>query len=165
MDHLPVYLNDHLAGSVAALELLDRLTETYQGDPLGDFFSALRIEIEADQAVLKELLQVLGEEESTMRKAGAWIVEKISRSKIHLDPSNEGEMGLFLALEGLVLGITGKEALWHALAVASASIPTLAGLDYPALIQRAVAQREMVETKRLELAGAVFRPVAATSKG
>ena len=164
MEHLPVYLNDHLAGSVAALELLERLIETYQNEPLGDFFQALRVEIESDQAVLKELLQSLGEEESTMRKAGAWIVEKLSRSKIQLAPSNEGEMGLFLALEGLVLGITGKEALWHALAVAAAGIPALAGLDYTTLIQRAVAQREIVETKRLELAGAVFRPVAARSK-
>ena len=165
MEHLVGYLNDHLAGSVAALELLQRLVETYQDQPLGEFFQALRVEIESDQAVLKGLLRTLGEEESTMRKAGAWIVEKLSRSKIQLDPSNEGEMGLFLALEALVLGITGKHALWHALAVASAAIPALARLDYTNLIQKAVAQRDAVEAKRQEVARSVFTPVAATSKG
>ena len=30
-EELPIYLNDHLAGSVGALELLDRLIETYKG--------------------------------------------------------------------------------------------------------------------------------------
>jgi hypothetical protein len=30
MEDLAGYLNDHLAGSVAALELLDRLIETYR---------------------------------------------------------------------------------------------------------------------------------------
>ena len=30
MEHLTDYLNDHLAGAVGALELLDRLVETFQ---------------------------------------------------------------------------------------------------------------------------------------
>jgi hypothetical protein len=34
-EDLSIYLNDHLAGSVGALELLDHLIETYKGKPLG----------------------------------------------------------------------------------------------------------------------------------
>jgi hypothetical protein len=48
-EELPIYLNDHLAGSVGALELLDRLIKTYKGKPLERFFHDLRNEIEADQ--------------------------------------------------------------------------------------------------------------------
>jgi len=45
MEDLSDYLNDHLAGSVAALELLDRLVETYAGKPLERFFRELRDDI------------------------------------------------------------------------------------------------------------------------
>ncbi len=156
MDDLSSYLNDHLAGSVGALELLDRLVGIYQGKPLGRFFTDLRQEIEADQETLKALINRLGQEESTVRKAGAWVMEKISRAKIQPGETGEGEMGLFLALEGLALGITGKRALWRALAAASASVPQLRSLDYAALEKRAEEQHDRVEAKRLEIAREIF---------
>jgi hypothetical protein len=34
-EHLTTYLNDHLAGSVVALELLDHLQATHAGSELG----------------------------------------------------------------------------------------------------------------------------------
>jgi hypothetical protein len=157
MEELSSYLNDHLAGSVGALELLDRLVDTYQGKPLERFFSDLRNEIEVDQESLKELIAKLGEKESAVRKAGAWIVEKLSRAKIQLSETHEGEMGLFLALEGLALGIQGKRSLWRALAAASQTAPHLRGLDYATLERRAVEQHDRVEAKRLEVARAVLQ--------
>jgi|SRR5436190_3205388 len=156
MEDLTSYLNDHLAGSAGALELLDRLVETYDERPVGGFFRELRDEIQADQETLKELIATLGEEESAVRKAGAWMVEKFSRAKIQLSDSREGEIGLFLALEGLALGIHGKQSLWRALAVASATTPALCRLDYHELEQRAVEQYDRVEARRLEIAGKVL---------
>jgi hypothetical protein len=157
MEDLSSYLNDHLAGSVGALELLDRLIEVYEGKPLERFFRDLRSEIDADQEILKELIKKLGEKESAVRKAGAWIAEKFSRAKIQLSEAREGEMGLFLALEGLVLGIHGKRLLWRALATASETVPRLRGPNYLTLEKRAVEQRDLVETKRLEVAREVFK--------
>lgn len=106
MKNLSTYLNDHLAGSVAALELLDRLVETYDGEPLARFFHKLRREIGGDKAILQKLIQKLGVEESKTRKAAGWMVEKLSRPKIPLSKAEESEMGLLLALEALALGIT-----------------------------------------------------------
>ncbi len=80
-EDLPIYLNDHLAGSVGALELLDRLIETYKGKPLERFFNDLRNEIHADQDTLQDLIEKIGKEESAVRKAGAWVAEKFSRAK------------------------------------------------------------------------------------
>ena len=157
MEDLSSYLNDHLAGSVSALELLNRLMNTYEKKPLEQFFSDLYREIDTDQETLKELIAKLGEKESSVRKAGAWIVEKLSRAKIQLSESDEGEMGLFLALEALTLGITGKRALWCALAAASETVPLLRGPDYGTLERRAIEQHDRVEAKRLEVAQAVFR--------
>lgn len=157
MEDLSSYLNDHLAGSVGALELLDRLIDVYKGKPLERFFRDLHNEIDADQEILKELIAKLGEKESTARKAGAWIVEKLSRAKIQLGETREGEMGLFLALEGLALGINGKRSLWLALAAASETAPHLRGPDYATLEKRAVEQHDRVEAKRLEVAREVFK--------
>jgi len=152
MEDLSSYLNDHLAGSVGALELLDRLIDTYKGKPLESFFAGLRHEIDADQEILKELIASLGEEESSVRKAGAWVMEKFSRGKIQLGGDGEDKMGLFLALEGLALGIHGKRSLWRALAVAAEGNPRLRNRDYVELERRAVEQHDRVEAKRLEVA-------------
>ena len=61
-----------------------------------------------------------------------------------------------LALEGLVLGITGKQALWAALAVAADAVPQLRELDYAQLQKRAAEQCDRVEAKRLEVAREAF---------
>jgi hypothetical protein len=158
MEELASYLNDHLAGSVGALELLERLIKTYEGKPLGQFFTGLRSEIEADQGKLQQLIDKLDADESTVRKAGAWIAEKISRPKIQLSEAREGEMGLFLALEALALGIHGKQSLWRALAAASEARMPLRALNYAELEMRAAEQHDRVEAKRLEVAREVFRP-------
>ena len=158
MEELTNYLNDHLAGSVGALELLDRLIEVHKDHPLKKFFEGLRAEIADDQEQLKGLIGKLGVAESTVRKAGAWIVEKLARPKLDLDDAGErGGAGLFLALEALVLGITGKRSLWRALHAASRSVPELARLDYSGLEKRAIEQCERVEAKRLEIARSVFQ--------
>ena len=157
MEHLSDYLNDHLAGSVGALELLDRLVETYKGKPLEKFFRDLRQDIESDQAQLKELMQKLGVGESTVRKAGAWLAEKLSRPKIDLENGSQDDPGLFLALEALILGITGKRSLWRALHAASRAVPALARVDYSGLEKRAIEQCERVEARRLEVARTVFQ--------
>ena len=157
MEHLSDYLNDHLAGSVGALELLDRLIQTYEGKPLEKFFRDLRQDIESDQAQLKELMQKLGVGESTVRKAGAWLAEKLSRPKIDLENGSRDDTGLFLALEALILGITGKRSLWRALHAASRAVPALARVDYSGLEKRAIEQCERVEARRLEVARTVFQ--------
>jgi len=156
MKDLSSYLNDHLAGSVGALELLDRLIDVYKGTALERFFADLRNEIDADQKILRELIASLGAKESTVRKAGAWVMEKFSRGKIQLSEEEEEKMGLFLALEGLALGIHGKRSLWRALAVASEVVPRLQNRDYVELENRALEQHDRVEAKRLEVAREVF---------
>jgi hypothetical protein len=106
---------------------------------------------------LKELIAKLGERESAVREAGACIVEKLSRAKIQLSETRAGEMGLFLALEGLALGINGKQSLWRAPARASEAARHLRGPDYATLERRAVEQHDRVEAKRLEVALKAFR--------
>ena len=150
--HLASYLNDHLAGSVVALDMLEELETTHAHTPLADFFSKLKTDIEADRQELETLMGRLEISESRPRKAAAWLAEKVTELKLRLDDSKDGELRLFESLEALSLGIEGKKSLWLALSAASQDNPALGLADYERLIQRAAEQRGRVETKRLETA-------------
>ena len=153
-ERLHTYLNDHLAGSVAAIELLDRLIEQHSEDRFAKTFRDWRTEIQADQQTLRHLIQKLGAEESAMRKAGGWLAEKFSRIKIG-DADDSAE--LLQALEALALGITGKQLLWRSLAAIASNFPALQGMDFNELGKRARDQFERVETLRVQMAGEAFR--------
>ena len=153
-ERLHTYLNDHLAGSVAAIELLDKLIEQHSEDRFAKTFRDWRTEIQADQETLRKLIQKLGAEESAMRKAGAWVAEKFSRIKVgDVDDS----AGLLQALEALALGISGKRLLWRSLGAIAPNFAALQGMDFGALEKRAQDQFERVETLRLEMAREAFR--------
>jgi len=153
-ERLHTYLNDHLAGSVAAIELLDDLIEHHSEDRFGKIFRDLRDEIEADQETLRNLIRKLGAKESAVRKAGAWLAEKFSRVKIG-DADDSAE--LLQALEGLALGISGKQLLWRSLAAIEANFPALQGSDFNELEKRAHDQFERVERLRMQMVREAFR--------
>ena len=153
-ERLHTYLNDHLAGSVAAIELLDDVIEHHSEDRFGKIFRDLRDEIEADQETLRNLIRKLGAKESAVRKAGAWLAEKFSRVKIG-DADDSAE--LLQALEGLALGISGKQLLWRSLAAIEANFPALQGSDFSELEKRAHDQFERVERLRMQMVREAFR--------
>ena len=155
MKELANYLNDHVAGAVAAVELLEHLVESHKGTPLEKFFENLRADVVADLEVLRKLLQRFTRE-SVVRKAGAWIAEKIARTKVKVAGDKAGDLGLVQALEVLVLGITGKQLLWRALSASLGDSPLLRGADLGKLEERAIDQLERVETQRLEAARQAF---------
>jgi hypothetical protein len=153
---LAIYLNDHLAGSVAAIELLDHLIKDQAGQRLEKFLVDLRDEIDRDREVLRDLIQKLDLGESAVRKAGAWLVEKLVEAKVLLGGSEIGGLGLLQALEVLALGICGKELLWRALQTVEANLSQLQGIGLERLEQRARQQFERVDKERLQLAREAF---------
>ena len=156
MRQLITYLNDHLAGSVSAIELLDHLAKSHSDEQLGKFFEELRGDIVADQEVLKKIVQRFNANESALRKAGAWFGEKVIRIKLAAAGQKKWQLGLVQAMEVLVLGITGKQLLWRALNAAIGSSPLLRGIDLSRLEERAIEQIERLETQRLEVAREVL---------
>lgn len=156
MKKLATYLNDHLAGSVVAIELLDHLAKEFDGQRLEKFFSEIRDDVGADQDVLRGLMEKLNIEESSLHKAGAWIMEKFGQAKLDVAGNEAGGLGLLQALEGLALGITGKQLLWRSLATAARNSTKLQGTDFARLEQRAKEQFERVEAERLKAASEAF---------
>ena len=151
-EHIATYLNDHLAGSVAALELLEHLEAAHSGTPLERFFAELRADVAADQQELEGLMGRLDIAESRTRKTSAWLAEKITELKLRLDDPAGGDLRLLESLEVVAVGIDGKRALWLALAAVAEEAPGLRLVDYQRLEQRATEQRRRVEVVRLEAA-------------
>ena len=149
-----VYINDHVAGSVVALKLIEHLISSYDGQPLESFFVDLEREIKSDQVVLKQLLAVAEQKPSFFRNVAGWISEKFARSKVKFAGQRMGGLGLLQALEILALGIRGKQLLWRALAVSDWL--ALQDVDLAHLEQRAIEQGERVEEKRLVAAREAF---------
>ena len=158
MKELASYLNDHLAGSVGALDLLEHCAHLHDGKPLGDFFMDIEAEIRADQEKLREVMRSLRIEESDLRKAGAWVAEKAGRARLIIAGDEPGSLGLVLTLEGLIMGVTGKKLLWRALA--AANLPQLNGYDFDELQRRAEQQIERIEAERIR---AVLEAFAGTN--
>jgi hypothetical protein len=158
--HIATYLNDHLAGSGAALELLEHLETEHAGTDLERFAAELRADVEADRQELEAIMDRLQITESRTRKATGWLAEKASRLKLRLDDLTDGALRLHETLEALSLGIEGKRSLWRALAAAAEGSPALRVADYALLERRAEEQRARVEVRRLEAAREALVPGA-----
>jgi hypothetical protein len=158
VQHIATYLNDHLAGSVTAIELLTHLAEKHAGGPVGTFATTLRAEIEADQRELKGIIEKVGVGAGVVRTAVAWLAEKAARLKLAADDPAGGALRLLESLEVLSLGIEGKRCLWLSLEAASSGNPALCGPDYGRLVRRAEDQRTRVESARLDAARVALSP-------
>jgi hypothetical protein len=148
---LRTYLNDHLAGSVMAVEVAERTIRENEGVPFAARLARLLEEIREDQAVLKALIGGIGAAQSPAKKAGAWLAAKAGRVKLG-GTDDPGELSRLEVLEMLAMGIQGKRALWRALQVVTAKHAELRQLDLDSLERRAVEQHDQVEEMRLEAA-------------
>ena len=154
MKDLDSYLNDHLAGSISALELIAHWAEDHKGKPLGNFFREIEKEIKADQETLRAIMRKLGVEQSKVRKVGAWAAEKIGRARLIVAGDEASGLGLVLTLEGLIMGVTGKKMLWTTLA--AAKLPQLNSYNFERLQRRAEQQVEHIEAERMSVARQAF---------
>jgi hypothetical protein len=154
MKDLDSYLNDHLAGSISALELIAHWVDAHKGEPLGSFFVETEREIKADQDTLRDVMRTLGVKESKVRKAGAWAAEKVGRARMVIAGDEPGSLGLVLTLEGLIMGVTGKKLMWRALA--AAKLPRLNSYNFEQLQGRAEQQIERIEAERIRAVSQAF---------
>jgi hypothetical protein len=153
-EQLGVYLNDHLAGSAAGLELAEKLRDNNQGTELGKVMVALHTDLEHDRAALEELMGQLEVPRHPVKDAAGRVLERVSRLRLNL--TGDAELTRLLETEALSLGIEGKLSLWAALKEATAGDPRLAGTDLDRLIERARTQRAALEPHRLEAARRAF---------
>ncbi len=148
-DAIDVYLKDHLAGAMLGSDLAEQLRAQNHGTPLGLLMESLALEIEQDRQTLMELMQNMNASKNPVKQATAWIAEKASRAKFSGVTSGDPELGTFMALETLVLGVRGKACMWEALRQVADQHPAIASVNLDELIYRASLQVDALDRERL----------------
>jgi hypothetical protein len=153
-NYLAIYLNDHLAGSTVGCELAKRAAQSNRGTEFGPVLERLHQEIVEDRDTLEDVMAKLGVSKDRLKSIAAYAGEKVGRLKLNGQLRGYSPLSRVVELEGLALGVTGKEALWKALA--TVEDPRLADFDFTALADRAERQQEELESLRLKAVGIAF---------
>ena len=161
-DTLAIYLDDHLAGSVAALKMMEELAELEKGTPLEAKIRRLHAEVSEEQRGLRELLARLNASPSTLKQAAAWISEKVGEGRLALSARSHPALARLQGLESLVLGLQGKLGLYRVLAELAAQDPRIEG-DFAALAERTLDQQAIIEAERRAAGREAFAAPAGRS--
>ncbi len=157
---MEVYLNDHFAGAMFGSDLAKLIASQSEGTGLAAPAGQLATEVEEDRQALAGLMERMGVAKNPVKQATTWLAEKFSRVKLTGLSSGESELGLFMALETLSLGVEGKASMWRALKDVADRYPALEVGELDALITRAEAQRQVLETERIAAGRRTFAPSA-----
>ena len=148
--YLATYLNDHLLGATVGTELVRRAARENQGSELGAFLTGLAREIEDDRETLLALMAELGVKPDRLKVAAGWTGEKLGRLKPNAQLRGYSPLSPLVELEGLLIGIQGKLAMWQVLAELAVEL----GIDRARLEEltaRAERQQADVERHRLDV--------------
>ena len=146
---LGIYLNDHLAGSTAGLELVRRAAGSNRDSTYGSFLDELAAEIAEDRRSLLEIMRGLGVGTDRVKTSAAWTMEKLGRLKLNGQLRGYSPLSRVVELEALALAVRGKLNGWRALLAIRDSRPALAQAPLEDLIGRAERQLDALEAQRL----------------
>ena len=159
---MDVYLNDHLAGAMLGSDLAEQIQKENEGTPLGDLMVTLAAQIEEDRETLIDLMERMGTSKNPVKQATTWLAEKASRPKFSGMTSGEPEVGTFMALESLTLGVEGKVSLWKALKAVADRYEPLESTNLDELSARAQTQHDALEGERVAAAKRALRGADAS---
>jgi hypothetical protein len=151
---LAIYLQDHHAGATAGLELARRAAGSNAGNEYGPELERIADEIEQDLTELERVMAALDVSQDRLKDRLAWIGERMGRLKRNGTWLAYSPLSRMVELEGLVIGVTGKLALWEALQSAVGPVP--GGVDLVALEGRAREQRATLDALRRQAATEAF---------
>ena len=149
------YIQDHHAGSTVGVEPARRTAGANQDTEFGEPLARIADEIAEDRESLERLMERLGVKPHPVKDAGGWVAEKLGRLKPNNRLLGYSPLSRVLELEGLLIGVTGKLALWEALRDSLGE--SLDGVDLVALGDRAQDQRARLEDMRRRAAVEAFK--------
>jgi hypothetical protein len=140
-----VYLNDHVAGATAGVELCRSMARAHRRSGLGGDLKNLATEISLDRQALLRLMNSLGVPVRRYKVYGAWAGEKIRRLKPNGRVLRRSGLSTVVELEALRLGVEGKALLWRALVTWAPREPRLDTRRLHELLDRARQQTEALD--------------------
>jgi len=155
-DRLSTYLNDHLAGATAGVDLARRIARDNEGNAYGAEVAEIAGEIAADRAALEAVMERLGVRRDHLRMLAGWGMEKARRVLPVPWLLDRHALGRLEEVEALILGVTGKLSLWVSLGETRGGDPRLDGIDVTELADRARSQLERLGELRTRAAADTF---------
>jgi hypothetical protein len=153
-DLLKTYLQDHHAGATAGLELARRTAGANDDNEYGPELERIADEIAEDREMLEQVMERLEVKPSKLKDAGGWTAEKFGRLKPNNRLLSYSPLSRVIEVEGLVIGVTGKQALWEALQTALGE--SVDGISFLTLSERAADQRQRLDSLRRKAAAEAF---------
>jgi hypothetical protein len=150
-----IYLNDHLAGSVVGRELAKRCLSNNRNTPVGTYLEGFLDQQADEQETLRRVMRRLRIRRARWKLAAAWMAERVGRLKLNGRIRGYSPLSRLIELEGLLIGVEGKRALWASLR--HLAEPRLSEFDLDALIARSEDQRAALERLRLDAATLALR--------
>ena len=149
---LAIYLRDHHAAGVAGTRVARRVALAAERDSGNDDLRRVASEIREDLVTLESIMHRLGVEPDRAKDALARIAERVGRVKLNGRILRRSPLSDLLELETLVVGITGKQALW----VSLRDVPAIRGEELDQLLERAEEQKRVIENARVKAAKRSF---------
>ena len=150
---LAAYLHDHLSGSDAVLELVDRLRQSRHDSDVARLCEVLNREFRDERAAVTSLLDTVDAAGVSARRVPGRVAGTVLGMPATGEPR---ELSLLRALEGLAAAVQRKRSLWRTL---QAAFPTHAGTPGRSFAQfeaMAVAQWEAIDAQRARIARETF---------
>jgi predicted DNA-binding ribbon-helix-helix protein len=146
---LAIYLNDHYAGAIGALEVARRSRGSNTTPPLSVDLDRLIAELTDDRRALEQVMSLLGVARSGFKSTAAYLAEKAGRAKLNGQLTGYSPLSRVVELEGLALAVAHKRNLWQSLAQLAQRDDRLSTIDFDELIARADRQAKVLELQRL----------------
>lgn len=146
---LGIYLNDHHAAAVGAIELARRSRSSNTEPPLSVDLDRLIAELVEDRRTLEQVMSLVGVARSGWKSTAAFLAEKAGRVKVNGQLTGYSPLSRVVELEGLSIAVAAKRNLWQSLAQLAQHTPALSALDFDELIARADRQAKVLEFHRL----------------
>jgi hypothetical protein len=153
---LGIYLNDHLAGATAGVELARRATAASSEPAQRDTVQALAADIAEDRESFLKIMRNLGIPVRTYKVYAAWLGEKAGRLKFNGYLMARSPLSGLEELEMLRLGVEGKAAGWRTLRRLADKEMQLSSGHLDELISRARQQADILEELRIRAADRII---------
>ncbi len=146
---LGIYLNDHLAGSVTGLDHFRRAAGHHEGSQTGADLVRIGREVAEDRDALLSTMRRLGVRKARYKSIGAVLLGQVSRLKHNGTVFGRSQLDPLIELETLLLGVSGKAALWRLLQAHSSHEPRLDPAEMTRRVER--SERHITELERLRV--------------
>ncbi|WP_055598571.1 hypothetical protein [Streptomyces aureus] len=153
---LGIYLNDHLAGAAAGVELFRRAARVHRGTALGPPLASMALEVSQDRESLRRIMAALDLPVKRHRVALGRLAERAGRLKLNGRVLTRSPLSDVLELEAMRLGVEGKACVWRCLEALAGTDSRIDVAHVRDLLRRAERQIHVLETLRVDRAAQVF---------